>query len=270
LPTLIANDFAHTGEEQAEIFVDLGRRADRGAIRAAGVFVRNGDRGRDAVDSLGLWLIKLFEKLPRVGGKAFDITPLPLGIEGVEGHAGFAAARDTAKHDELPPRQVEVDLAKVVDGDAAELDGVLAHPDCSQCGSEGEVESFMVCGCSAPVDQRQSGIIRKRRDKLRGVAVSRSDKFANPFYGLLIATGIVFAITAVSYGVMAFRDARPPAVGAGERAPQQADHPLLVWMSRHGEAALLTEVAFLAVFTFGAIGTDDYWQRRAARDGRKQ
>jgi hypothetical protein len=36
-------------------------------------------------------------------------------------------------------------------------------------------------------------------------------------------------------------------------------------MRRHGEAALMIELAFLAAFTFGAIGTDEYWQRRAKR-----
>jgi hypothetical protein len=36
----------------------------------------------------------------------------------------------------------------------------------------------------------------------------------------------------------------------------------MAWMSRHGNAALMTELAILAVGTFGAIATDDYWQRR--------
>jgi hypothetical protein len=33
-------------------------------------------------------------------------------------------------------------------------------------------------------------------------------------------------------------------------------------MSDHGTVALLTELGVLAVCTFGAIATDDYWQRR--------
>lgn len=88
--------------------------------------------------------------------------------------------------------------------------------------------------------------------------MQRSDKFVNPFYSLLLFAGITFAMTAMCYGVMAFREARPvvAADGAIER------HPLLVWMSKHGEKTLLVELAFLAAFTFGAIGTDDFWQRR--------
>jgi hypothetical protein len=91
--------------------------------------------------------------------------------------------------------------------------------------------------------------------------LKRSEKFANPFYGLLLVTGIVFALTAVCYGVMAFRDAQPVAAGQPQAAPK---HPLMVWMSRHGEMALMSELAFLAVFTFAAIGTDEFWQRRNA------
>jgi hypothetical protein len=97
--------------------------------------------------------------------------------------------------------------------------------------------------------------------------MQRSEKFANPFYGLLLAAGLAFALTAVCYGVMAFRGARPAVVvvadDVGGDAPP-AEHPLITWMSHHGEAALLTELGFLAVFTFAAIGTDGYWQRRAS------
>jgi hypothetical protein len=91
--------------------------------------------------------------------------------------------------------------------------------------------------------------------------LKRSEKFANPFYGLLVVTGLVFALTAVCYGVMAFREARPVAAGQVQAAP---NHPLMQWMSRHGEMALMAELGFLAVFTFAAIGTDGFWQRRNA------
>ena len=91
----------------------------------------------------------------------------------------------------------------------------------------------------------------------------RSNKFANPFYSLLLMAGIAFALTATAYGVMAFREARPvPLEAEAVREENATEHPLMAWMSQHGEAALLTELGFLAVFVFGAIGTDGYWQRR--------
>jgi hypothetical protein len=87
----------------------------------------------------------------------------------------------------------------------------------------------------------------------------RSRKFANPFYGLLLVAGIAFAMTAIAFGVMAFRDRDM----AGKHPGAAVDnHPLMAWMSDHGDKALLYELAALAVFTVGAIATDDYWQRR--------
>jgi hypothetical protein len=96
----------------------------------------------------------------------------------------------------------------------------------------------------------------------------RSDKFANPFYILLLIAGLTFAITAVAYGVMATR------TNASFRAHVEPEssappHPLMTWMSKYGNEALITELAMLAVCTVGAIGTDEYWQRRAAA-GKRQ
>jgi hypothetical protein len=96
--------------------------------------------------------------------------------------------------------------------------------------------------------------------------VPRSKKSANPFYVLLVIAGVSFAVTAMAYGVMAFRAARPREANSQSAATSVTtadEHPLMKWMSRHGEVTLLTELALLAVCTFAAIGTDDYWQRRS-------
>ena len=94
--------------------------------------------------------------------------------------------------------------------------------------------------------------------------MKRSHKFSNPFYGLLLMAGIAFALTATAYGVMAFRDRETSRTAAETATAASVEHPLMSWMSQHGEAALMTELALLALCTFGAIGTDDYWQRRKA------
>jgi hypothetical protein len=93
--------------------------------------------------------------------------------------------------------------------------------------------------------------------------MKRSEKFANPFYSLLLVSGIAFVLTATAYGVMAFRDRDAhAALAQSPSATADAEHPLMTWMGEHGETALLTELGVLALCTFGAIGTDDYWQRR--------
>jgi hypothetical protein len=89
--------------------------------------------------------------------------------------------------------------------------------------------------------------------------MQRSQKFANPFYGLLLFAGIAFAMTAFAYGVMAYRD-RDTAISVTSETSET--HPLMLWMSDHGEVALLSELGLLAIFTIGAIATDDFWQRR--------
>ena len=94
----------------------------------------------------------------------------------------------------------------------------------------------------------------------------RSRKSANPFYVLLIIAGLSFAMTATAYVVMAFRDShsREEAIATDASAAATSDeHPLMVWMRHHGDAALLTELGVLAICTVGAIGTDSYWQRQA-------
>lgn len=94
----------------------------------------------------------------------------------------------------------------------------------------------------------------------------RSEKFANPFYVLLILAGLSFAMTATAYVVMAFRDAkaREDSTVTGSTSVATSDeHPLMVWMRQHGDAALLTELGLLAIGTFAAIGTDSFWQHRA-------
>jgi hypothetical protein len=94
--------------------------------------------------------------------------------------------------------------------------------------------------------------------------MQRSRKFANPFYGLLLIAGITFVLTATAFCVMVCREARLGT--ASVVAAPSVDHPLLAWMSRHGEAALTIELSVLALCTFGAIATDDFWQRRARQN----
>jgi hypothetical protein len=91
----------------------------------------------------------------------------------------------------------------------------------------------------------------------------RSDKFANPFYILLVIAGVSFALTAFAYGVMVVR--ANAAVRAATTADMPQAHPLMEWLQRHGDMALVCQLALLAVAVFGAIATDEYWQRRAAK-----
>jgi hypothetical protein len=82
----------------------------------------------------------------------------------------------------------------------------------------------------------------------------------------LIIAGLSFAMTATVYVVMAYREAHAheeSVAGAPPAAATSDEHPLMQWMRRHGNTALLTELGLLAICTFAAIGTDSYWQHRS-------
>lgn len=87
----------------------------------------------------------------------------------------------------------------------------------------------------------------------------------NPFYALLVIAGVAFVLTACAYGVMAFRQARPDSQPLAE-----TDTSLLGILDRHGALILGGQIVLLAVLTAGAMGTDDYWEKRAARKAEQQ
>jgi hypothetical protein len=82
----------------------------------------------------------------------------------------------------------------------------------------------------------------------------------NPFYVVLVLTGIAFVLTAIPYGLLLFRaqhlDPRNPAAA-------QSEHGLLAFVDRYGNRLFLGEIVILGVATVGAISTDQYWMRRA-------
>ena len=83
----------------------------------------------------------------------------------------------------------------------------------------------------------------------------------NPFYILLIVAGIVFAVTACAYGVMAFHAVKT----ASATVDSIGVNWLLEFMAEHGTLLLGVELGVLAIATVGAIGTDQYWTAWQAR-----
>lgn len=77
---------------------------------------------------------------------------------------------------------------------------------------------------------------------------------------LLVIVGLAFLISACAYGIMAYG-----AVWGVER-DGGSGRGLMQFMDEHGAILLGVELALLGLFTVGAIGTDEFWQRRAARE----
>ena len=118
---------AGPGEEEAEVVVDLGDRADRGARVAVGRLLVDGDRRGQALDEVDVGLVHLPEELPRVGRQRLDVAALALGEDRVEGQAGLPGAGQPGEHDEGVAGQLDADVLEVVLAGATDDEVVMTH-----------------------------------------------------------------------------------------------------------------------------------------------
>jgi nicotinamide riboside transporter PnuC len=80
-------------------------------------------------------------------------------------------------------------------------------------------------------------------------------KASNPFYVVLMVVGVAFVLTACAYGWSSWLKLDP------QHFDRNADFVEL--MDRYGVIVMIVELVLLTVLTFLAIGTDDFWERRA-------
>ena len=96
--------------QQAEVVVDLGDGAHRRARVLARRLLIDRDRRRQAFDDVDIGLVHLSEELARISRQRFDVAPLTLGVDGVEGQARLARTRDAGEDDQLVARQLISDV----------------------------------------------------------------------------------------------------------------------------------------------------------------
>ena len=114
-------------EQQPQIIVDLGDRADRRTRVVAGALLVDRNGRRKARDVLDVGLVHLPQELARVGRQRFDVPPLALGIDGVEGERRLATARQASNDHQPVAREDQVDVLEVVLPRAADLNLVQGH-----------------------------------------------------------------------------------------------------------------------------------------------
>ena len=114
-------------EQQPQVVVDLGDRADRRARVARRALLVDRDRRGEPVDLVDVGLLHLPEELPGVGAQALDVAPLALGVDGVEGEAALARAAEPGDDDEPVARERDVDVLEVVFARAAHDELILGH-----------------------------------------------------------------------------------------------------------------------------------------------
>ena len=120
---LVAGRLAQACEQQPQVIVDFRDRGHGAArVLAAGALVDR-DRRLQAFDQVDVRAFQLVQELPGVDRQAFDVLPLPLGEQRVEGQRALARAAGAGDHDQAIAGQVDVDISQVVDPGAANADG---------------------------------------------------------------------------------------------------------------------------------------------------
>jgi len=109
-------------EQQLQMVVDLGHRADRAARGAHRVGLVDRDGRRHAVDPIHRGTVHPVQELARVRRERLDVAPLALGVERVEHERALARSRHAGDDDQLAGRQVEIQVLQVVLTRAADAD----------------------------------------------------------------------------------------------------------------------------------------------------
>ena len=115
---------ADAGEQQPQVVIDLGDRADRRARVARRGLLVDRHRRRQALDEVDVGLVHLAEELPGVGRQRLDVAALAFGEDRVERQARLARTRQPGEHDHGVARQVEIDVLEIVLTGAADYQSI--------------------------------------------------------------------------------------------------------------------------------------------------
>ena len=159
---VVAVRMPDTGVEHAQVVVDLGDRADGRPRVARRRLLIDRDRRREPLDEVDVGLLHLAEELPRVRRQRLHVSPLPLGVDRVEGERGLAGAGQAREHDQAVTGKLERDVLEVVLTGAVDDEGVGAHT-VSQCSGARRhaAESIVACPGSPPGSPREDARCRR-------------------------------------------------------------------------------------------------------------
>ncbi|MNV35814.1 hypothetical protein D3C71_1272750 [compost metagenome] len=101
-------------EQQFQVVVQLGHRANRAARAAHRVGLVDGDGRQDAFDAVHLRLVHAVQELARIGREGFHVAPLPLGVQRVERQRTLAGARNARHDDQFAGGDSQVQVLEIV------------------------------------------------------------------------------------------------------------------------------------------------------------
>ena len=121
-------------EQQAQVVVHLGDRADGRARVLRRRLLVDRDRGREPLDRVDVGLVHLPQELARVGRERLDVAALALGVERVERERRLARSGQPRDAHEPPARQAHGHVAQVVLARSVDDDFVVEKAVLQSCG----------------------------------------------------------------------------------------------------------------------------------------
>ena len=114
LRALPAVELGRACEQQLQVIVQLGHRADRAARGTHRIGLVDRDCRRHTFDPVHRGPVHAVEELPCIGRERLDVTALALRVERVEHQRALARARDAGHDDQFAGRDVEIEVGEVV------------------------------------------------------------------------------------------------------------------------------------------------------------
>ena len=105
---------AGSGEEDAEVVIDVGHGADRRAGVATDRLLFNRNYRREAIDCIDLGLLQLGHKFARKGRERLQKAALPLGVDRLKGERRFARSTQPGHDDQLVTGDLDINVLQVV------------------------------------------------------------------------------------------------------------------------------------------------------------
>ena len=89
----------------------------------------------------------------------------------------------------------------------------------------------------------------------------KKKKRTNPFYFLLVVTGVAFCFTAFSFGILTLKEMRSSRdLGVTKTVERtESEKSFMEFVDRYGMKLMAWELGILAFATIAAMKTDEYW-----------
>src|ERR1700675_4086276 len=127
LPAEQAVSASDAGEEQPQVIKNLSSGCNRRSRITRRVLLLDGNRRRDPIDHVHVGLLNPLQKLPRVCGQRFDVTPLPLGVNRVESERRLARTGNASDDGQCIVLDLKINVLEVMNPGPANNNAICGH-----------------------------------------------------------------------------------------------------------------------------------------------